>query len=256
MDTLTSWYPVILATAAAVAAGLVGSFALMKRMVLAGDVISHVALPGLGLAFLWHIHPLIGGGATLFIGTIAIWQLQKQTSLATETAIGVMFAASVALGTLLTPEEDLIDALFGGFGTLTTIGFLTGLAATAIVVFFIVRFRDRLILALFSPELAKTSGVNVARTDLWFLLAFSATILLGLQFLGALLMGALVIIPAATARNVARTLSGFLATSAAVAVAAVASGFAIAMQYNFALGPTIILCASSLFAFSLILRRP
>jgi len=61
-------YSIILAFLFAVAAGLVGSFALMKRMILAADVISHVALPGLGLAFLWHFNPLLGGGATLFLG--------------------------------------------------------------------------------------------------------------------------------------------------------------------------------------------
>jgi ABC-type Mn2+/Zn2+ transport system permease subunit len=61
----------------AVAAGLVGSFALMKRMILAADVISHVALPGLGLAFLWHFNPLLGGGATLFIGTLLIRSVSR-----------------------------------------------------------------------------------------------------------------------------------------------------------------------------------
>ncbi len=55
-------YSVLLALLFAVAAGLVGSYALMKRMLLASDVISHVALPGLGLAFLLHFNPLLGGG--------------------------------------------------------------------------------------------------------------------------------------------------------------------------------------------------
>ena len=71
-------YSVILAFLFAVAAGLVGSFALMKRMILAADVISHVALPGLGLAFLWHFNPLLGGGATLFLGTLLIWRIAEE----------------------------------------------------------------------------------------------------------------------------------------------------------------------------------
>lgn len=61
-------YAVLLAGLFAIAAGLVGSVALMKRMVLASDVISHLALPGLGIAFLFKINPLVGGGATLFWG--------------------------------------------------------------------------------------------------------------------------------------------------------------------------------------------
>ena len=59
----------ILALFFALAAGLIGCFALMKRMLLAGDVISHLALPGLGIAFLFKINPLVGGAATLFLVT-------------------------------------------------------------------------------------------------------------------------------------------------------------------------------------------
>ena len=245
-------YPLILALAAAVAAGLVGSFALMKRMALAGDVISHIALPGLGLAFLLGVNPLVGGAATLFLGTLIVWHLQKHTTLATETAIGVMFAASVALGTIITPEADLIDALFGGFGKLTTTGFLVGILATVVVIAFIIKFRDRLIIELFSPELAAASGVNVARTDLWFLLIFALTVLLGLQFLGALLMGALIIIPAATGRQLAKTLPAFLVISSLASVLSVAAGFALSARYDLPLGPTIVISAAALFIVSLI----
>ena len=78
----------------ALAAGLVGSFALMKRMSLAGDVISHIALPGLGLALLFQINPLIGAAAALLIGTVLIWHLQKGGTLTTDVAIGVIFTGS------------------------------------------------------------------------------------------------------------------------------------------------------------------
>ena len=69
----------VLALFFALAAGMVGCIALMKRMLLAGDVISHLALPGLGLAFLFTVNPVMGGGATLFLGTFLVWQLQKKT---------------------------------------------------------------------------------------------------------------------------------------------------------------------------------
>jgi zinc transport system permease protein len=119
-------YSIILAFLFAVAAGLVGSFALMKRMILAADVISHVALPGLGLAFLWHFNPLLGGGATLFIGTLLIWELQKNDSFSTEVSIGVVFAGSVAIGAALTPKEDLVDAFFGKFEPISGLTFAIG----------------------------------------------------------------------------------------------------------------------------------
>jgi len=67
----------VLAMFFALAAGLVGGIALMKRMALAGDVMSHLALPGLGMAFLLKVDPLMGGAATLFLGTFLVWKLQK-----------------------------------------------------------------------------------------------------------------------------------------------------------------------------------
>src|SRR5208337_1893692 len=80
------FYAILLAGLFAIAAGLVGSVALMKRMVLASDVMSHLALPGLGIAYLLKGNPLVGGGATLFLGTLLVWQLQEKTELATDAS--------------------------------------------------------------------------------------------------------------------------------------------------------------------------
>src|SRR5438477_8121758 len=187
--TLPALYSIILVLLTALAAGLVGSFALMKRMSLAGDVISHVALPGLGIALLLHVNPLIGAAATLLIGTVLIWRLQQGGTLTTDVAIGVIFTAALAIGTLVTPSEDLIEALFGGFQSLTAFWFLLGVVAVLLIVAFVFTFRHQLILTLFSPELAAATGVNVARLNLYFLLMFSLTVLLVLRFLGALLVG-------------------------------------------------------------------
>jgi len=248
-------YSIVLALLTAFASGLVGSFALMKRMTLAGDVISHIALPGLGLAILFHINPLIGGAATLFIGILLIWSLEGSTNLTVETAIGVIFTASVAIGALITPSEDLIEALFGGFTGLDTPSFLIGLGAVLVIVLFIFKFKNRLILGLFSPELAASTGLNLKRLNLYYLLIFGLTILLGLKFLGAILVGALIIIPAAIGRQLTHTLSAFLFTSALAGVVAVALGFLISSYYNLELGPTVVVAASALFLLSLIKKK-
>src|ERR1043166_3484345 len=143
--TAATSFSIILALLTAVAAGLVGSFALMKRMSLAGDVISHIALPGLGLALLLHFNPLLGAAATLFLGTLLIWRLQSGGTLTTDVAIGVIFTAALAIGTLLTPSEDLIEALFGGFQSLTLTSFSLGIVAVGAIVTFIYFARHQLI---------------------------------------------------------------------------------------------------------------
>jgi zinc transport system permease protein len=242
----------LLAIFFALAAGLVGCFALMKRMVLASDVVSHLALPGLGVAFLLKINPVIGGAATLFLGTILVWRLQKKTGMAADAAIGVVFAASLAIGAAVTPQEDLIDALFGELKQVSLFGFLLGLAATLFVVLSLFLLKDQLALSIFSPDLAASTGVNVDRVDLYFLFIFSLTILIGLRFMGTLLASALVILPAATARRLTDKLSNFLVASSAISVISVTAGFLL-NTFVFKLptvGPTIVLCSALLFGLS------
>lgn len=252
MNTDVSLFAVILGLSTAFVAGLVGSFALMKRMTLAGDVLSHLALPGLALAFTWHVQPLTGAAATLAVGVMVIHQIQRRGGLATESAIGVVFVAALAIGTLLTPAEDLIDALFGGFGEVTAGGMLLGLAGCALVAAVIYRLRHQLVLGIFSPDLARSVKIDVERVNLLYLLAFALTTLLGLRFLGALLVGAMIIVPPAVARRLTNTLDRFLLLASLASVISVGLGFLVAWRWHLALGPTIVGVASLLFALTLL----
>jgi ABC-type Mn2+/Zn2+ transport system permease subunit len=204
----------------AVAAGLVGCFAVMRRMTLASDAISHVALPGIGIALALHFHPILGGLAALLLGTVLVWAVEHKTGIPTETVIGVVFSAALAVGSLLTSGEELIEALFGAPREVSPVETLLGLIGAALVIGFILRARNRLVIALVSPDLARTLGIDTARMDLLFLLAFSLTVALGLRYLGVLLMGSLIIIPAATAKHLARGLTAMLLIAVSAAVLA------------------------------------
>ena len=254
MSHLEHFYAIVLTFLFAVAAGLVGSFALMKRMILAGDVISHLALPGLGLAFMLHFQPLAGGACSLFLGTLLVAQLQRRTGLSTDAMIAVVFAASLAIGAALTPEEDLVEALFGKFQQLSLPMFVGGLIAAIVIILFVFRLKDQLVLGLFSPELAAASGVNLDRLNLGFLMIFSLTVLIGLRFMGALLAGALIMLPAAIGRRLSSNLSGFLWVSSVSSLISVALGFVLS-SYVFpaiGFGPATTLVAATLFAISLL----
>jgi zinc transport system permease protein len=250
----TTAYGVILGLATALAAGMVGSFGLMKKMTLAGDVVSHLALPGLGAAFLWHINPIAGAAVTLALGIILIHQLERRSGLAIETAIGVVFVAALAAGALLTPREDLIDALFGGFGAITTIDLVVGVLGCVAVVWTLYALRHKLILIIFSPDIARALKIDVDRVNFLYLCMFGATILLGLRFLGALLVGAMMIVPAATARRLTNSLSAFVMTSAIASMVSVGAGFMASQFLHLSLGPTIVGIASAMFGLSLLKR--
>lgn len=255
MSTPTDLAGFALAIAAAVAAGLIGCFAVMRRMALAADAISHVALPGIGVALALGIHPLLGALAMLGFGALMIWGLERRTRIATETIIGVVFSAALAAGSLMSSGEELVDALFGGADTLTTAEIAFGFAAAIAIGAFVFVQRSKLILRLVSPEIARTAGIDVARLDLWFLLTFALAVALGLRYLGVLLMGSMIIIPAATAKRLARTLTQMLAYAVGAAVLATVMGTELAGRIHRPSGPLIICIAATLFLVSLFARR-
>lgn len=242
----------VLSLGMAIAAGLVGCFAVMRKMTLASDAISHVALPGIGIALLFHVQPLLGGIAMLLLGTLLIWAVESKTRMATETVIGVVFSSALAIGGLLTEGDDLIEALFGKPGALSTWETAFGVAGSIGVTLFVLGQRHRLVIALVSRDLARTSGIEVARLNLLFLLTFSVTVALGLRYLGVLLMGSLIIIPAATAKHLAANLNSMLALAVTIAVVATLTGMVLAHVIQRETGPVIIAVAAGIFFVSLL----
>lgn len=241
-----------LATAAA--AGLVGSIAVMRRMTLASDAISHVALPGIGMAVLLGFNPVLGGLAALFAGTLLVWGVEHKTRIPTEAIIGVVFSAALALGSMLASGEELIEALFGTGKAPRHLEVLAGIAAAALVIAFSLAARSRLVITLVSPDLARTAGVAVARLNLLYLLAFAVTVALGLRYLGVLLMGSLIIIPAATAKHLSRNLRQMRGLSVSIAMAATLAGSLLAPALRLPAGPLTITLAAAVFFLGLLRR--
>ncbi len=242
--------------AMAAAAGLVGCFAVMRRMTLAADALSHVALPGIGMALALHVHPLFGAVAMLAFGALLVWTLERQSRLATETVIGVVFSAALAVGTLMTSGDELIEALFGRTGPLSASETIFGLASAAAVVAFMLRQRNRLIVSVVSPDIARTVGIDVHRLDFLYLEVFALTVALGLRYLGVLLMGSLIIIPAATAKRLSRNINQMSIVAAGVAVVATVGGSALAVAMDRDTGPVIVLFAAAAFVLALVARPP
>ncbi|GAO01262.1 metal ABC transporter permease [Anaeromyxobacter sp. PSR-1] len=246
---------VLLSAAMAIAAGLVGCFVVIRRMSLASDALSHVALPGIGVALAFDLHPMVGAGAALVLGALLVWGMERRTGISTETIIGVVFSLALAVGTLLATGEELVDALLGSPGKLGGWEVGAGILGAAAVAAFVLVARHRLVLSLVSADVARTAGVGVARVELLFLLGFALTVAFGLRYLGVLLMGSLVIIPAATAKHLARSLGEMLTISVTVAVLSTLAGEIIADRLGYPSGPVIIIVAGGLFLLSLPLRR-
>jgi ABC-type Mn2+/Zn2+ transport system permease subunit len=153
---------------------------------------------------------------------------------------------------MLASGEELIEALFGGPNRVGAVEGGLGIAAALLVIAFIWRAKSRLVIALIARDLARTARIDVARLDLLFLLAFAVTVALGLRYLGVLLMGSLIIIPAVTARQIARNLTAMLAGAVALAIAATLAGLFASPLLHVAAGPLTIAIAAGFFLVSLL----
>lgn len=244
----------IVAIFSAASASLLGVFAILKRMALVGDALSHVALPGIAIALLLNLNPLLGAVVFLIFATIGIWLLEGRSRLTVETIVGVFFSASLALGALITPAHELEEALFGNIVALKWYESLISIAISLIIIVLLSAIHKKLALNMVSADLASSIGISNRRLELIYLVIFALAVALGIQFVGALLMGSLVIIPAASAKNIARSLRGFMGLSVMIGVVAAVSGILISRYYNCAPGPVFVLIGTIIFIFSNLFR--
>ena len=238
----------------AICASILGAFAILKRMSLVGDALSHVALPGIAMALLLNINPFLGAVVFLVIATIGIWYLEYHSKLPIDTIVGILFSTSLAIGALITPDTELLEVLFGNITSLSREEAVFSMIISLSIVWLVLVIRKKLTLSLISEELAHSAGVKIRKLEFLYLLFFSLAVALGIRFVGALLMGSLVVIPAASAKNIAKSLKGFLLLAAFFGVVSAELGLLAAYRYNLQPGPIFILAATAIFLLSLLFR--
>lgn len=232
------------------ASGYLGSFMVVKRMSLVGDALSHVALPGMAIAMMLSASPMLGAFTALTIAVIGIWYLAEHSEIYPEALVGIFFTASLAIGLLITPEPELFEALFGNIEKITILDGLAIVFATILIFVLVKIISKSLLLGVVSEDLARAGGVDTAKTNLIYLFLVGLVVALGVKFVGTLLTGALVIIPAVTAKNVARNIKGFQIGSIIFGIASVAAGILISRLVSISSGPSIVLVSVLFFLVS------
>ncbi len=230
------------------AAGYIGSIMVSKHMALVGDALSHVALPGLALGLLFNFNPFIGAFAFLAVTAIITWYVEKSTRLSVESIIGVLFVLALAIGILITPQVDLLEALFGDISTVTATDVVVTVVVSLLVMAGVRAIYGRLALSMLSRELAVSNGIRVEEVNLLYLLLVATVVALGIKEVGTLLVGAVVIVPATAARNISSTLSRYALTSAAFGVVSAVSGVVLSIFVGVPAGPLVVLVGALMFA--------
>lgn len=240
-------FAIIVAASVGPAAGYVGSIMVSKHMALVGDALSHVALPGLALGLIFSFNPFLGAFAFVATAIIATWYIEKVSTLAVEAIIGVLFVLALAVGVLITPEPDLLEALFGDVSTVTWLDAVLTAFISALIVVVMRIIYPKLTLSIISKEIAVSAGINVSRINLVFLLLVAAVVSIGIKEVGTLLVGAVVIVPAAGARNISTTLRSYALLSPIIGGLSALSGVLFSAFTGIPAGPMVVVIGTLIF---------
>jgi len=187
---------------------------------------------------------------------VLIWHLGRVTKLSFETLVGATFTLALAIGILL--FGDNLDALEEAlFGDITAVGVTEAVAAVLIsvaVIFLTKLIYRKIVLGLISEELATSKGISVARTNLLYLLLVSLTVAIGIQITGTLLVGFLVVTPAAAAKIISTNLSRYFTLSAIFGLISAVSGILLSSYFNVVPGPLVVISGITLFVVAIIIR--
>jgi manganese/iron transport system permease protein len=232
--------------------GAIGTYVVLRGLSFIGDALSHAIFPGVVIAFLLGRSAFAGALAFGLLTSISIVVLATTRRVKEDSAIGVLFAGLFALGVVLISttrnySRDLAAFLFGN--VLGVTGADVGLSAGVgvLVCLLLVLFHKELVLVAFDREAAQAMGVAVFWINLLLLVMISLTIVVSLSAVGNILVVAMLVTPAATARLLTDRLPVMLCLSAALGVLSGVAGLVLSFHADIAAGGTIVLVATLLF---------
>lgn len=229
-----------------------GVFATLKRMSFFGDGIAHASLAGVALGVVTGFTPF---GMALAIGVVfgaGIYFFEKKTKLASDAVIGIFFTTGLALGVILLSlqkgyQPELLGFLFGNILTISMQDvFLIAIFSVLIFLFLFV-FKRQLALLAFDRESAWLSGINTGVLEFAFYIILSIAVVLGVKLLGIILISALLVIPATTAKLIAKSFNSLTILAIVLGEAAVVSGLVFSYVLDLPSGATIIVMGTLLF---------
>ncbi|MBF0326204.1 MAG: metal ABC transporter permease [Alphaproteobacteria bacterium] len=237
-----------------------GCFVVWRRMAYFGDTLAHAALLGVVASLLLGTSALFGIAIVAVAAALLLAVAQRQEKLGSDTILGIvshgaLAAGLVALSQVETVRVDLMGWLLGDILAVTwgDVGLIWGggalmLAALALI------WRP-LLAATIDPDLAKIEGHAVERARMILMVLVALVVAVAMKVVGVLLVTALLVIPAATARGLSRTPEQMAAFAALVGTVAVGSGLAASWHFDSPAGPSVVVAAVIVFLAARLVRR-
>jgi manganese/iron transport system permease protein len=237
---------------------VIGCYVVLRGMAFMGDALAHAILPGIAIAYLLHGNLLLGGLIAAVIVALGIGFFSRQGELKEDTAIGILFAAALALGvalisTIRTYASDLTHILFGNIlGVSPGDLWLTAGLGGFVLVMILVLYKEFLVIS-FDPVLAATLRLPAELLRNLLLVLLALTVVVSLKTVGVGLVTAMLVTPGATAYLLTRRLPAMMVLAAAIGAFSGLVGMYLSFYLNIASGAAIVLTASGIFVLVFIL---
>ncbi|HXJ80801.1 MAG TPA: metal ABC transporter permease [Candidatus Methylomirabilis sp.] len=235
-----------------VVTSLLGVFVVLRRSAFFGDAVAHASLAGIAVGVVGGLPPLLPAAAVAVGIGLALHRLERVGRLSLDTILGFILPFFMAIGVLvlsLSPgfQPELLSYLFGSILTVSWQGLgVTALVAVAVIAV-LARVGRRLVFAAFDPDGAHAAGIEVSRLLTLHHVLLALTIIASISVVGIVLVNALLIIPAATAKLLARSLGQMFVLAPLLGIASVLGGLIASSWVDAPSGPAIVLFAGMLF---------
>ncbi|MFD3258695.1 metal ABC transporter permease [Paenibacillus lentus] len=240
-----------------ITAPLIGIFLVLRRLSMIGDTLAHVTIAGVALGFLIHANPIWMGLVFAVLASFAIEKLRKAYKAYAELSIAIIMSGGVALASLFFTLGIgyNTDVLFGSIYTLSREDlYLVGAVTLVVIVIVALLFKEFFLLT-FEEDAAAVSGLPVKLLNLLITVLTALVISTAIKIVGALLVSALITIPAACSLLIARSFKTSVIYSVIIAEIAVVIGLIMAGVWNLAPGATIVLLLIAMLIVTLVGKK-
>jgi manganese/iron transport system permease protein len=236
---------------------VVGSYLIVQRMALLGDVIAHCVLPGLSVSYFLGIDILIGAFTSGILGASLITWIRSQSRIKVDAAMALTFSSFFALGvtliTVLRNKLDLDSFLFGDILGVTAVDIQRTFIIASLILVGVKLFYKELLFYTFDRMGAQAVGLPVNAIYTGFMVVITLTIIASMQAVGVILVIALLVGPALTAYLLVQELHQMMGLGIVMGVLASTAGVYFSYYLNLPSGPAIVLVSSTLFLLALFL---
>ncbi|MHB1118265.1 MAG: metal ABC transporter permease [Minisyncoccota bacterium] len=243
-----------------IVAPLIGMFLVVRRYSLLADTLAHVSLAGVATGLLFQVNPIFSAIALSLLASLGIEQLRTSRRMFGESVLALFLSGSLAVAVIVISlakgfNASLFSYLFGSISTVTPTDLWVTLALAVVVLFAVWLFYKELFFVSFDQELAEASGTPVKMLNLLIVMLAAIAVALSIRIVGALLIGALMVIPVISAMQYSKGFRTTLFLAVAFSLISVIVGLFAAYYFDLASGGAIVLITLFIFGLSVAVTK-